>query len=143
MKELKKRLPVLALFLMVAFFASSLTTRNIRGGDVGATPMGGRYPYKVVVTLESTAVRQPFEFTMPLTRREYNDVRFSTKKFRKRAVKEARKALARKLGYDQATYGRNASELENARLVDVELVEIRKQNRRDGRISILRDDAVI
>jgi hypothetical protein len=139
----KKRLPVLAFFLVAAFLASNFSNSKVQSEDVGASPLGGRYPYKAVVTLNQPDVHQHFEHAVPMTRSEYNDVRFSTKKFRTRVIKEARKALAKKLGYTQAVYGNQASQIENATVVDVELVEIRKENRSDGRISILREDSIL
>lgn len=142
-EQSKSRLPVLAFFLVVAFVANYMTSNQIQSGDVGASPLGGRYPYKAVVTLDQADLRAPFEHSVPMTRREYNDVRFSTRRFRKRVIKEARKALAKKLGYDKAVYSGQGNRIENSRVLDVELVEVRKENRKDGRISILKEDSVL
>ncbi len=112
----------------------------IPSGSAGASPVGRRAPFELVVTLKTDDLPRPFEHTISLTRSQYEDVRFSPQKAKKKALKQAHEALSKKLGLSRL--GRGTAKLTNATVVDVVLVDTKKESRRGGRISILRNNTV-
>lgn len=139
--EWKRRAGFLGAFLGAAAMLSIYAPGATDTRSLGASPAGRRAPYELVVTLESPDLPRVFEHTIALTRSQYEDVRFSPRKARKKALKKAQKALAKKLGYDEAVFT-DSAKLSNARLKDIELVDTRREHHPEGRVSIRRDGAI-
>lgn len=141
MNPTTRRFLLLGLFGAIAMLGGRLTQGDLDPSTVGASPLGRKAPYRIEVTLDAPNLVRPFVHTVPLTRSQYEDVRFDTKKYRKRAIDEARVELAKKLGYTQDLYGA-ATKYENSKVREVLLIDSARENRRDGRVSILRDNPI-
>jgi len=137
MKNTKNSLGKVAAMLAVAGVVSWFLGAPVSSEDLGASPVGGRPDHEIVVLLKTEA-RERFEFRKKLTRREYNDVRFSPKRAREKAIKEAKKKLTKKRAYFEQLYGEQTSKMTRIKVLDVLLLD----NRARKRISILRQAAI-
>lgn len=141
--ENRRRALALGSFVAFAALFGGAGPGGVTSQDLAASPAGRRAPFEIRVILETRELPRRFEHVIPLTRAQYEQVRFSPKRPRDRAVKKARKALAKKLGYDPALF--NTQELTrvgNAKLIDVVLIETAKESRPEGRVSIRQGNPV-
>lgn len=138
MKNTKKSLGLVAALFALVGLSTLFTGTPVTSADLGASPVGGRPDYEILVTLSSDGARENFEYRKTLTRSEYNDVRFSPKRAKEKAVKEAKKKLVKKQAYFQELYGEETEHIEQMQVVDVLLVD----NRQGKEISLLRQAAI-
>lgn len=135
-----KRSLTLALGLVALTYFGTKAGDPVSPEGLGASPAGARQttPYEILVTLEAPDLQRSFEHHVPLTRSEYNKVRFSPRRQKDKAIRAARERLARKKGYTGEAFGDDARKLSNAKVVDVVLVD----QRANKRISLLTQRAI-
>lgn len=137
--ENRRRALALGAFVALAALFGGAGPGGVTSQDLAASPAGRRAPFEIRVILETRELPRRFEHVVPLTRAQYEQVRFSSKRPRDRALKKARQALARKLGYDPQLFNsRELSQIGNAKVIDILLIETAKESRPEGRVSIRR-----
>ena len=137
--DTRRRALTLGAFVALAALFGGAGPGGVSSQDLGASPAGRRAPFEIRVILETRELPRRFEHVVPLTRAQFEDVRFSPKRPRDRALKKARQALARKLGYDPQIFSsRELTQIGNSKVIDILLIETAKESRPEGRISIRR-----
>jgi hypothetical protein len=135
--ENRRRALTLGAFVALAALFGGAGPGGVTSQDLGASPAGRRAPFEIRVILETRELPRRFEHVVPLTRAQYEQVRFSPKRHRDRALKKARQELARKLGYDPQLFSsRELAQVGNSKVVDILLIETAKESRPGGRMSI-------
>lgn len=135
--ENRRRALALGAFVALAALLQTSGTGGVSSQDLGASPAGRRAPFEIRVVLETPDLPRRFEHVVPLTRAQAEEVRFSPKRHRDRALKKAQQELARKLGYDPALFSSTElGRVGNSKVVDILLIETAKESRPEGRVSI-------
>ena len=102
----KSFVSALALVVVVAGFSMTEMGRDLSNRivkSIGAAAAGnGRYELQVVIRTNDS---RSFEFTAPLTDREFRDLRNRPDRFKEQYLLLAKKQMAEKFGYHEKMYG--------------------------------------
>jgi len=96
---------------------------------LSASAVSSTERYEIAVVLDYDG-GGPFEWRGFMTKRDYDELEMFQRKICTRYVDEARKALARKLGYFSQVYGEDSSRLAATKVVSVMVTDLRTSKER-------------
>ena len=97
-----------------------LTSMSNKIGASAAT--SSRYEIAVILNTENGG---SYEWRAPITRREYKEAEMTKRKMVKKYATEAKKALARKMGYFNNLYGDDNDKMTNTQLAKMVVTDLR------------------
>ncbi len=126
-KRIKTSSLIFAGILLIAVIASFTPQgRQLMtsiSGKIGASAASsGRYEVAVTLNYENGG---SFEYRAPISRREYKEAEMTKKKIVRKYAGEAKKALARKMGYFDSLYGDGNDKMTSTQLAKMVVTDLR------------------